>query len=262
MLKAPDTISIEFVRGMLSGIGYPQLSCAQWVADAGIEPGLLDQDASRVTAEQYVALFQLLMDRRNDEFLGFLSRPMRRGTFALLARSALDAPTLERALLRLGRAFNLLQDDLELTQVQEGALFGLRLSFKAESAAGAKFLHQLLLRVFWRLISWLHGGRLKAARFDFAFATPAHVAEYAKVFPGEVRFDQSHTTAWFDASQLATPMLRDGAALRDFLASAPGIVIIPQRSQHAVSARVRAYLQICRPEWPDLATTASALHFS
>jgi AraC-like DNA-binding protein len=261
MLKPPDTISIEFVRGMLSGIGPPQQPHTDWLSDAGIEPGLLAQSAARVTAKQYVALFQLLMDRRNDEFLGFLSRPMRRGTFALLAGSTLGAPTLGHALRRLCTTFNLLQDDLEFTQAHEEGLTGLRLVFRSEAAARAIFLHQLLLRVFWRLLTWLHGGRLKA-RFDFAFQAPGHVAEYAKVFPGEVRFDQPHTTVWFDAAHLATPMLRDATALRGLLASAPGIVIIPQRSEHAVSARVRAHLQAHRPDWPDLAATATALHVS
>src|ERR1700712_1274326 len=262
MLRPPDTISIEFVRGMLTGVGYPEQPCAGWLSDAGIEPGLLDQPAARVTAEQYVALFQLLMDRRNDEFLGFLSRPMRHGTFALLARSTLGTPTLAHALRRLNTTFNLLQDDLEFTLAEESGRCGLRLSFNNAIAARASFLHQLLVRVFWRLVTWVHGGRLKATRFDFAFAAPNHLAEYAKVFPGEVRFDQSHTTVWFDAAQLATPMLRDDAALRAFLGSAPGIVIIPQRSEHAVSARVRAHLQALRPDWPDLSKTAAALHLS
>ena len=262
MPRPPDTISIEFVHGMLTGVGYPDQPCADWLAEAGIEPGLLEQPAARVTAEQYVALFQLLIDRRNDEFLGFLSRPLRHGTFALLARSTFGTPTLAHALRRLKATFNLLQDDLEFSLAEESGRCGLRLIFSNAGAARATFLHQLLLRVFWRLITWVHGGRLKATRFDFAFAAPGHLAEYAKVFPGEMRFDQPYTTVWFDAAQLATPMLRDDAALRAFLASAPGIVIIPHRSEHAISARVRAHLQARRPDWPDLAATAAALHLS
>ena len=92
--------------------------------------------------------------------------------------------------------------------------------------------------------------------------TYAEFAEYAKVFPGSVQFDQAFTTAWFDTAQLATPMLRDARAMRGFLASAPGIVVIPQRSEHAASARVRAHLEARRPAWPDLAATAAALHVS
>jgi AraC-like DNA-binding protein len=262
MLKPPDTISIEFVRGMLSGVGYPEHPPLDWLEEAGIPPDLLNQSAARVTADQYVALFQLVMDKRDDEFLGFLSRQMRRGTFALLVRCTLGATTLEQALRRLRSTFSLLQDDIELTHVREADLFGLRLGFRSADAARNTFLHELVLRVFWRLIAWLHGGRLKASGFDLAFPAPAHVAEYAKVFPGSVRFDQTHTTMWFDAASLDAPMLRDERAAAKFLAQAPGIVIIPQRSEHAASARVRAHLQTSRPTWPDLATTADALHLS
>jgi AraC-like DNA-binding protein len=262
MLKPPDTISIEFVRGMLSGVGYPENPPVGWLSDAGIAPGLLNQSAARVTAHQYVALFQLVMDKLDDEFLGFLSRRMRGGTFALLVRCTLGAATLEDALRRLRKTFGLLQDDVELLHVRDGDLFGLRLAFRSPDVASKTFLHELLLRVFWRLIVWLHGTRLKGARFDFAFPAPAHVAEYAKVFPGSVRFDQPHTTMWFDATSLDAPMLRDERAATKFLAQAPGIVIIPQRSEHAVSARVRAHLQAARPAWPDLSATADALHLS
>jgi AraC-like DNA-binding protein len=262
MLKPPDTISIEFVRGMLSGSGDPEHPPLDWLAEAGIAPDLLSQAAARVTAGQYVALFRLMMERRNDEFLGFLSRQMRQGTFALLVRATIGAPTLAHALRRLRTSFGLLQDDIELTHERAGELFGLRLAFRSPEVARSTFLHELLLRVFWRLIAWLHGGRLKAAAFDFAFPAPVHVSEYSKVFPGLVRFDQPHTTVWFDAASLEAPMLRDERAAARFLAQAPGIVIVPQRSEHAASARVRAHLQAHRPAWPDLAATAEALHLS
>jgi AraC-like DNA-binding protein len=259
MLKPPDTISIAFVHGMLSGVEAP---VASLLADSGIAPDLLDEPAARVTADQYVALFSLLMERRDDEFLGLLSRPLHRGTFALIARSCLGNATLSDSLRRLCATFRLLQDDMELVVVSDGGAVGLRLVFHAGLLAGCTFLHELVLRVFWRLIAWLHGGRLKPARFDFAFATPAHSAEYGKVFPGQVRFEQAHSTVWFDAASLSVPMLRDASALRAFLAQAPGIVIIPQRSDTAVSARVRAHLQHAHPAWPDLAAVSSFLHLS
>jgi AraC-like DNA-binding protein len=262
MLRPPDTASIEFVRGMLSGTRASSDACRGWLTDAGIEPTLLDAPAARVTLDQYVALFSLLMDRLDDEFLGLLSRPLRRGSFALMLRSMLGTATLAHALHRLIATLRLLQDDIEMVLVRDAALVGLRVLFRESAAAHRTFLHELLLRVYWRLIVWLHGGRLRAARFDFAFLAPVHAGEYAKVFPGAVRFGQPHTTVWFEAASLALPMLRDEAAMRTFLAQAPGNVIVPRRSDHAVSARVRAHLQAQRPAWPDLAATALALNVS
>ena len=259
MLKPPDTVSIAFVRGMVSGVGADPRG---WLEAAGIGPGLLDEPSSRVTVEQYVALFASMMERLDDEFLGFLSRPFRRGSLALLLRPTLGTADLGHALRRLRRNFALMQDDLRIELVDDGSLAGFGFVFGTWPMASEPFLHELLLRVFWRVIVWLHGGRLRPARFDFAFAPPAHAAEYAKVFPGAIRFDSPRSAVWFDPAILAAPMLRDDDALRIFLAQAPGIVIVPQSGEHTVVARVRAHLQATRPAWPDLATTAAALHLS
>ena len=262
MLKAPDTVSIEFVHGMLSGLDASRDAIQGWLTDAGIAPALLDQPQARVTPEQYVALFALLMDRLDDEFLGLLGRRLRRGSLTLMMRSMLGTASLAHALRRLGGTLRLLQDDIDVVLVKEGALAGFRLVLRHPGQVDRTFLHELLLRVFWRMIVWLHGDRLRPARFDFAFAAPVHAAEYATVFPGAVRFDQAHSTVWFEAAALALPMLRDEAAMRTFLAQAPGIVIVPRRDGHTIGARVRAHLQAQRPAWPDLSATASALHLS
>ena len=76
MLHPPVTISVAFVHGMLSGVRARGEPCDAFLADAGIDPELLEQAGARVTAEQYVALFQSLTDRLDDDLLGFLTRPL------------------------------------------------------------------------------------------------------------------------------------------------------------------------------------------
>ena len=56
-LHPPITVPIVFVNGMLSGVRARGLPCDAYLADAGIEPQLLEQAGARVTADQYVALF-------------------------------------------------------------------------------------------------------------------------------------------------------------------------------------------------------------
>lgn len=262
MLRPPVTISIAFVHGMLSGVQARGQSCDAFPANAGIAPELLQHAGARVTADQYVALFRLLMDRLDDEGLGFLSRPLKPGSFALVARSAVGALTLEVAIRRAARAFGLLQDDVVLEPVREGALAGLALGFSDPALARPVFLHEMLLRVFWRLLAWLAGGKLPAARFDFAFEHPPHVGSYGKVFPAALRFQQQQSAFWFDATLLQHPVRRDEAGLRAFIADAQANVIVPRRGDDAVSARLRSHLQHTQPAWPDLAAAADALHMS
>jgi len=266
MLQPPVTIPIAFVQGMLSGIrargADARVDVDAALEDAGIAPALLDAPGARVTAEQYVALFALLMERLDDEALSFLSRRLKRGSFALMTRATLGAPTFEVALRRVAHTFSLLQDDLTLVLLREGPLAGFGLQLSDTAAARQNFLHELMLRVYWRLFAWLHGGRLAARRFDFGFELPPYADGYAKVFPGPLQFGQPCSAVWFDASALATPMLRDMQEMNTFLAASPANVILPRLAEQAMSARVRSVLQQNRPAWADLATTAGSLHMS
>ena len=260
MLHPPVTISIAFVQGMLSGVQARNQSDDAFLADAGIAPELLLQGSARVTADQYVALFRSLTDHLDDDCLGFLSRPLRRGSFALTARSALGAPNLETAIRRVARTFRLLQDDVALEPLRDGALAGLGLCISDAAVQRPNFLHELLVRVFWRLLAWLVGDHLPATRFDFMFEAPHYASSYSKIFPAPLCFGQQQSAFWFDAARLQNPVRRDEAALRAFLADAQANVIVPRRADDEVSARVRIYLQHTQPAWPDLTTTADAMH--
>lgn len=262
MLPLPVTIPIAFVRGMLSGVQARGQCCDTFLEDVGIASELLQQTNGRVTADQYAALFRLLMDRLGDEGLGFLSRPLKHGSFALTARSAVSATTLDVAIRRIVHTFRLLQDDVVVEPVRERALTGLALRFTDASAVHPVFLHELLLRVFWRLLAWLAGGQLTVVRFDFAFECPPHASSYGKVFPAPLQFEQRQSAFWFDATLLQKPVRRNEAALRAFLADAQTYVILPRRNDDTVSARARNYLQQAQAAWPDLDATAAALHMS
>ncbi len=266
MLRSPVTVPISAVHGLLSGPCAQGLATPSWTAAvleaAGIAPERLAESGSRVTAAQCVALFSVLVDTLGDECLGQLSRPLRRGSFALVARSTLGAPSLAVAMRRAAKSFNLLQDDVVLACAQEPALRGITLVVHDASLARQNFLHELLLRVFWRLLVWLHGGRLVPRRFDFSFKQPAYAADYARIFPAPLRFGQPHSGVWFDAAALAEPVRRDAVALQAFLHATPGNLVGPNLVEQATSARVRALLHRASPEWPDLVSTAARLHMS
>jgi len=262
MLRPPVTVPIAFVRGMVSGVERRGHSRADLLRDAGIAPALLNQGGARVTAEQYVSLFSLTMERLDDECLGFMSRRVKVGSLALVAGSALSASTLEIAIRRFTHAYRLLQDDVELVLERKGELAGLSLRMADPEVAAHTFLHELLLRVFWRLLAWFAGGQLPAAHFDFAFETPAYAADYGKVFPAPLHFGQPHSAVWFEAARLQAPVRRNEEALRIYLTDAQAQMIVPKRGDDRVSAGVREHLQHTQPAWADLAATAEAMHMA
>ncbi|RYX95448.1 MAG: AraC family transcriptional regulator [Comamonadaceae bacterium] len=259
MLKPPVTIPMEFVRGMLFGLHRKSLSTTPFLQDAGIDPGLLDETDARVTGEQYVALYRAITIRLRDDGLGFFSRNLKPGTLALIMRSALGAPVLDVAARRIARTLELVQDDVAVIRLNSGELacWGLRFT-----TVQPNFMHELLLRIFWRILAWFVGGRLTAARFDFAFAEPSYAQGYDQVFPSKRKFGCAHTAVWFDAGMLTAPVRCDEVALRAFFAESQANIILPHRREEELSLKVRQVLQDARYGWPDLPATAAALHMS
>lgn len=266
-MKSVATVPIFAVHGLLDGARGKGLATPLWLehvlAQAGIAEALLHLRQSRVTVEQYVSLFSAVKDSLDDECLGYLNnRPLRCGSFALMVRSTLGARTLAAALQRLSDAFALLQDDVLIVPVCDGPMFGAALEMRSGPGQHADFLHGLLLRVFWRLLVWLHGGRLVPKGFDFQFAQPAHADGYARIFSGTLRFGQTRSAVWFDARARAQPLHRDAVALQSFLRAAPGNLVGPHLNERTYSARVRALLQQGCPQWPDLTVAAQRLNMS
>ena len=259
MLKPPVSISMAFVRGMLGGVRRQGLPIEPFLADAGIDATLIDEISARVTGEQYVALFRSITLCLRDDGLGFFSRRMKLGSMALIMRSALGAPTLDVAMRRMARTLEMLQDDVEVVRLIEGGLacWGYRFARPQPN-----FMHELLLRIFWRVLAWFIGGKLHAERFDFAFECPEYAGSYRNVFTSALRFEQPFTAIWFDAAAPQQPVRRDEAALRAFFADSQSNIILPRRRDDEASLRVRLHLQATRGAWPDLSATASALHMS
>ncbi|HOM11743.1 MAG TPA: AraC family transcriptional regulator [Rubrivivax sp.] len=261
-MKTPVSVSIAFVQGMLAGVRSQRMAPEAWLAEAGIDPALLEQAGARVTGEQYVALYRVLNERLNDDGLGFYSRVLKRGSFTLILRSGLGAPDLEVAMRRIARTFGLLQDDIELLPLHDAGRAGWGLRFTNAAAGQPRFIHEMLLRIVWCMVAWLVARRLSALRFDLAFDRPPYADSYRHVLPGEVRFCRPMSALWFDAHALRSPIRRDEAALRNFVAHIQRNVVLPRRNDGDIGTRVRLHLQRAIPAWPDLESTARTLHMS
>jgi len=261
MTQIPVTIPMIFVRRLLCSVRIDAREFERYLLDVGIRQEQLDAEDARVTADQYIALMSSLFERLDDEGLGLFSRPLRRGSFALMARNAASAPTLAVAIRRTAHTYRVVQDDFRMVLARDGELAGVQLRLANPQAILSEAAHEMVLRSFWRLFAWLIGGRLPAARFDFAFARTLSTDRYEPIFPGLKRFDCQHTALWFDAKWTQAPIVRDDQALREFLSHSFAEIIVPVRDGN-ISSRVRHFLQQSQPAWPDLARTAGVMHMA
>src|SRR5437870_9647360 len=111
-MKPPaPTVSAHLINNFLGGIALNAETREQFLRLAGIVPALLEQPATRVTEEQYAALYRLCVAHCDDEMPGVYSRPLRAGTTKFLCVCLLDAPYLQLALHRYARFHHMLIDD-------------------------------------------------------------------------------------------------------------------------------------------------------
>lgn len=254
-------VDIAWIQRMLAGIQDRGEPFAHFLEAAGIPARLLQRPGVRVSAMQFARLFRILMERRDDEILGFLSRPLKYGGFAVTTNYALGAHTLGQAIRRTGQALGLLQEDFSMSMRRNGAEVAVAIQFYIPDAPCHPFLHEMLMLVYWRFFSWLVGGYLPAQRIDFAYAHVRRPPSVTDIFQAPVRFDCHQTALWLSADHMRVPVRRDKLALRKYLADAQTHIIFPERFDQPISAHVNQQLQRdgARATLPSI---AAALHMS
>ena len=105
---------MAFVRAIASA--YTQRGLNPWptLSVAQIAPEQFQQTASRITALQMEWLSATAMRELDDEALGWFRRRLPWGSYGMLVRASLTAPTLGVALSRWCRHHNLLTGDIRL----------------------------------------------------------------------------------------------------------------------------------------------------
>ncbi|MEH7830193.1 AraC family transcriptional regulator [Gemmobacter denitrificans] len=206
----------------------------------------------------YGQMWRAMAAAMQDEFFGLAARPMRPGSFVLMAQAALPAGRLDRALRRAVSFLRVVLDDPagELRVVGGEAEIVLRDAGPLRPA----FAYRTYWLVLMGLACWLVGRRIPLIRVDFACAAPENRSEYGQFFGAPVQFGQPVSRLRFDARYLALPVVRDEAALAGFLRGAPANFLLGYRQYHGLAARVTARLRsLPMADWPGPEALAAEL---
>lgn len=239
--------------------------------EAGLDAAALADPQARLTSLPFERLALRAMRELDDEALGWFGRRLPWGSYGMLARASLSAPTLDVALKRWCRHHMLLTDDVTLTLQREGRVARLTLHERvapgsaladvAERATLREFAHVSLLRNALGLSAWWIDARLPLLELDLAWPAPPHADVYPLLFPGtRLRFGAPRTEARLAASVLDEPLRRDEAALRAMLPQAIRLMVRPYRHDRLLLERARLALR-AHPG-ADTAQLAALLHVS
>ncbi|WP_431045969.1 AraC family transcriptional regulator [Streptomyces sp. P1-3] len=249
---ASRTVSVHHVRAALRGARRLGVDTVPLLQRARIPPLLLADDHGRVTAEQFTRLVRGLYRATDDEFLGLGTGPSRRGTFAMMCYACLGCRDLGAALRRGIRFYGLFPHGPDLAletpvaprtdacrATRHDAVLVVRSDLTHDED---HFLSECLVVIWHRLSNWLIGRRIPLRWAEFAYPAPSCHAEYDLLFGCPVRFGAHRTRVGFDARWLASPVVRDEAALERLLRRAPADLLSRRDYGTTVAEQVRRTL--------------------
>jgi AraC-like DNA-binding protein len=226
---------------------------------AQITPTQLQRAEGRMTGHQMEVLSAAAMQALDDEGLAAFERPLPWGSYGMLARASLSAPTLGVALRRWCRHHGLLTRAVRLELGTGASSAVITLTEARQLPPELRELSMaFLLRNIHGLACWFIDSRIPLQGAAFPFPAPPHADAYRFMFPGPLRFDAAHAEIRFDARYLQLPLRRDEKALNGLLQRALPITVLQYRHDRLLVQQVRQALA-AHPEQAHSAEGVAAL---
>ena len=253
---------MAFVRAIVQACEQAGLDPVPLLNQAHIAPSALKNPDARVTAWQFERLSGLAMQALDDEALGWFGRRLPWGSYGMLARASLSAPTLGLAVARWCRHHALLTGDITLALSVQGGVAQITVTEQRDLGPLREFCLVSVLRNVHGLACWFIDSRIPLQGADFPFDAPPHHSAYGVLFSGTARFGAGPAAVRFDARYLALPLLRDEAALQHMLQRALPLTVLQYRRDRLLVQRTRALLTADPAAAHSAEALAQRLHLS
>ncbi len=253
---------IAFVSAIVLGYEKYGVDPEAALRRAQIAPALLRRPGAKITASQMEAISDAAMRELDDEALGWFSRRLPWGSYGMLCRASITAPTLGIALARWCRHHRLLVDDIALQFSESAGVASITISEHRDLGAMREFCLLTSLRYMHAYACWAIDSRVTCTQVEFPFVAPPHAPAYALMFPGPVSFGAAQTSLRFDAAYLAQRLRRDERALQTMLQRALPLTVRQYRRDRLLVQRVRDVLRLDAAAALTASTLADRLHLS
>jgi AraC-like DNA-binding protein len=244
LTRGSHATPIAFIRAIAQAYQLRGLDASAALQAAHIPAEWLDDAQRRVTAAQLEALSHYAMQELDDEALGWFDRRLPWGSYGMLARASLTAPTLGVALKRWCRHHALLTDSVRLQLIVSDEQAHICIpQLHIRHIELREFAVVSLLRNILGYACWLIDSRIPLLQTTLPFPAPAHAEAYAHLFPGEVLFDAPSARLSFNAAYLALAPCRDEAAQQSMLQRALALTVRHYRRDRLLVHSVRQELR-------------------
>ena len=213
-------VSIWLVRGLIGAVEHAGTPRDQFLTRAGIAPELVERGDLRLDLCAYMRALEAALDVSRDPGLGLRwGEHVGTGMYHVVGHLVEHAASLADGIAMAVRYSTLLAAGFEPQLIEQGERATLRLPYLVGNSRIVSFTAELALTAFQRMLQQYVGESARSARACFAYAAPAHAADYERIFAGAACFDQPFTEMQFPRAWLAQSHLHANSELRRLLQS-------------------------------------------
>ncbi|UMZ14420.1 AraC family transcriptional regulator [Pseudomonas sp. MPFS] len=261
-MRETDSVAAYYLQVMTHALHQRPARLAAVLAEAGIDPALLQQPRARVSGSAFAALWLIQIRELQDEFFQLDSHGLPPGAFALICRGLIQEPNLEKALRQCLNNFSLFLRDVGGTLSVRGKRAVISLDSRCQEPGRGHYGEETLLVLIISLLCWLGGRRIPIDRAEFRHARLS-LDDDALLWGSNLTWNAGRTEIEFASRLLRLPVVQDLASLKVFLRSAPQWLVIRFRNQHGLTTQVHQRLRSSHySQWPTLEAFAQEVQMS
>ena len=236
-----NVIPIQQVLVLLEGAKRGGVSSFDLLEECGIAPDLLEQPNAVIEKQTFIHLMLAVMKRTQDEFMGFgKGRKSKPGTFSMMAHALINCATLEKAISRSIKFYELFGLSMYAELVRDGSES--RVQF--HSFDDIEFREHILEATMFlavRFFSWLVGQKIVPKKICFDFDVMDD-GGYAEQFSCPVLYNQPATVLVLEDRYLDMPLIQNALSLSKFLKSSLRELMEGDIKNASLNAQIRSII--------------------
>ncbi|ARB46267.1 MULTISPECIES: AraC family transcriptional regulator [Alcanivoracaceae] len=236
------TINVRRVVKVLQGAARSGVSIPELLDQCGIERRVLEQPDARIERDTFIRLMLLVMEQTQDEFLGFgQGRKSKPGTFSMMAHAVINCPTLDAAVRRGIRFYELFDLNMRTWLRREGDQARLitevdpRLDFR-------DVIIDAMLFLSLRFMSWLVGKVVEPQAVYLDYQPLKEDDEHRFMFNCPTYYNSGVNQVVFPVHYLDLPLVRNELSLSHFLRESLAQLFEGNVHNVGLPARIRGLL--------------------
>lgn len=238
------TIGQHYFKVCTRGAERSGADVTRLLAKVGLDRADFDRPGWRGDVETMSRLVQLICRSLNDEFMGFSAEKAKIGTFAMMTKFAVVAPTVLGGLQRGAEFYNYASSSFKTEIYQDAGEIVIETFPSRSDLDPDHYFIEFWMMGWHRFACWLAGEVVPIKSVELAYPAPTgYLHELSYLFPAETRFDSDGYRLHLSRSELTLPVMPSEIERSRLVERAPFDFMTMPGSDRSMARAVRVLLQ-------------------